>query len=189
MSGEFQFGACETSMQAQRDNIFTRLEAHANKLFDKVSEYLCVVPGHCKLAMLSIIVALFVASLLAPIWTFLVSIIATLAMYHGYMLCKRRQIAPVTTVEKFYNNAPHDMVVMENPVFAHEEDLLKGRNDDMPWKAGADEIAVGVQEMQDLTPPNLLDAAQTNEVPHNAVGPEAACLFPTAFPDLGERFA
>jgi hypothetical protein len=62
---EFQFGACETSMQVphqEHDGIDGCLWPWVSEMVDALSKKLCAIPGHCKVAMLSIVCAMIIAS-------------------------------------------------------------------------------------------------------------------------------
>ena len=197
MSCEFQFGACETSMQTapkEQGTIFARPMVMASAMYDTLSEHLRGVPSHCKMVTLAMVFAVFVASYFAPLWTLVVTALATSAICHGLEKIRHKRVLPkmatAPIVERFYNHAPHKMVVRENPVFANDEDRVNGRAKDTPWRADETEVAIGIQEMQQLTPPDLLAAAQSNAVPLTPVCTvQKTCPFPSAFSDLGERLA
>jgi hypothetical protein len=190
MADEFEFGACEmNTMQAASSeyNIaFVRVRAMLTSFIvtttDSMRRFVRDMPGCCKLAMSALMLAGMVATLLGPVWAFLASIMVTLAIWHGVIKSTRdRSISPkAENVEQFYQTAPHNMIVTDNPVFAHDEGHLTGRAEETPWDADEDEIADGVRELRQFTPPELLEAVQTNEVPSTPMAPGN-------FAELGER--
>lgn len=121
---------------------------------------------------------------------FIVSIAVVSIIWHVY-LAKGGDVA--STNEHFYHGAPHAMVVANNPVFAHEADDLN--SDDArpaPWNASEAEVEGAIRQMQELTPPELLEAAQNNAVDPTLietyeVSQMPVCRFPRDFSELGER--
>ena len=139
------------------------------------------MPSMCRYATLGILI-LVIATVIwpRPLLVFVTTSVATSMVWH--ILSKKRPPAS-DAKETFYSAAPHSMVMVQNPVFAHDEDADR----ETPWEPDEDEVADGVREMSELTPPELLHAAQNNDVPSSPTARIPACRFPKDFSELGER--
>lgn len=66
------------------------------------------------------------------------------------------------TAEPFYHSAPHTMLADESVIGGMDADQPRH---DVQWMVDDEDVVQGSEELMRLTPPELLLAAQTNEVP------------------------